>query len=508
MTSIESVTLEVADPTAADRFYTAAFGLGTQVRLRASEAPTTGFRGFTLSLTVSQPATVNGLIGAALDAGATPLKPAAKSFWGYGGVVQAPDGTIWKVATSAKKDTGPATRQIDQIVLLLGVADVAASKRFYVDRGLAVAKSFGRKYVEFATPSSPVKLALYGRRALAKDAGVSPDGTGSHRLMIGGDAGPFTDPDGFAWEAATALSRVGATVRSRAMCHPTWTRHSRGAAPARPRAAAPRPGPDRPGVRAAAGRRGARPRRAHVGRAPQPPVPARLRRVAVQLPDDAAHRARDGAAAPGRPQRHRGLLRGRLLVAGHLQHPLHRAGRHAAQRLPAPGGWRDGGDAAVRGETGDQTGQESRSAGHRAAASVTAMDITIHASFLPHDDPDASLAFYRDILGFEVRTDVGQRQDALDHGRPRRPARHVHPPGAAGRRPRHHRRRAPHHRRDDGQGHLRLDPAGHQGPRRHLRAVQASDAEVVQEPTEQPYGIRDCAFRDPAGNLVRIQELR
>ena len=112
----------------------------------------------------------------------------------------------------------------------------------------------------------------------------------------------------------------------------------RDAAPARPRAAAPRPRPDRPGVRAAAGRRGARPRRAHVGRAPQPPVPARLRRVAVQLPDDAAHRARDGAAAPRRPQRHRGLLRGRLLVAGHLQHALHRAGRRAAQRLPARGG--------------------------------------------------------------------------------------------------------------------------------------------------------------------------
>jgi predicted lactoylglutathione lyase len=81
---------------------------------------------------VSQPATVNGLIGAALDAGATPLKPAAKSLWGCGGVVRAPDGTIWTVASSAKKDTGPATRQIDEIVLQLGVADVAASKRFYL----------------------------------------------------------------------------------------------------------------------------------------------------------------------------------------------------------------------------------------------------------------------------------------------------------------------------------------------------------------------------------------
>jgi catechol 2,3-dioxygenase-like lactoylglutathione lyase family enzyme len=200
MTFIESITLEVADPTAANRFYTTAFGLGTPVRLRASEAPTTGFRGFTLSLTVSQPATVKDFIGAALDAGASPLKPVTKSIWGYGGVVRAPDGTIWKIATSEKKDTGPATRQIDQIVLLLGVADMTESKRFYVDRGLAVAKSFGRMYVEFATGSSPVKLALYRRRALAKDAGVSPDGTGSHRLMIGGDAGPCTDPDGFAWE--------------------------------------------------------------------------------------------------------------------------------------------------------------------------------------------------------------------------------------------------------------------------------------------------------------------
>lgn len=203
MASIASVTLDVADPSAADRFYTTAFGLDTQIRLRASEAPTTGFRGFTLALTVSQPATVNNLIDAALDAGATPLKPAAKSFWGYGGVVQAPDGTIWKVATSAKKDTGPDTRRIDEIVLLLGVVDVVASKRFYVERGLAVAKSFSRMYVEFAPGPSPVKLALYRRRALAKDVGVAPEGTGSRRLMIGGDAGPFTDPDGFAWEAAS-----------------------------------------------------------------------------------------------------------------------------------------------------------------------------------------------------------------------------------------------------------------------------------------------------------------
>ncbi len=202
MTSIESITIEVADTTAATSFYNAAFGADTPVRVRASQAPTTGFRGFTLSVIVSQPANVTALVDAALEAGATLLKPVTKSLWGFGGVVQAPDGTIWKVATSAKRDTGPATREIDQIVLLLGAADVAESKRFYVDHGLAVAKSFGRKYVEFATDSSPVKLALYGRRALSKDAGVAPDGTGSHRLTIGSDAEAFTDPDGFTWETA------------------------------------------------------------------------------------------------------------------------------------------------------------------------------------------------------------------------------------------------------------------------------------------------------------------
>ena len=200
--AITSVTLDVPDLAAAGAFYRAAFGLGSQLRLRESQEPTTGFRGFTLSLVVSQPSTVDALVGTALDAGATTIKPVTKSLWGYGGVIRAPDGTIWKIATSAKKDTGPATRQIDDIVLLLGVADVAATKRFYVERGLTVARGFGSKYVEFAAPASHIKLALYKRRALAKDAGVPPEGTGSHRIAITSDAGPFTDPDGFAWLAA------------------------------------------------------------------------------------------------------------------------------------------------------------------------------------------------------------------------------------------------------------------------------------------------------------------
>ncbi len=202
MTPITSITLEVPDAAAARNFYASAFGLHDQLSLRASDAVTSGFRGFALSLVVSQPATVDALIGAALNAGATTLKAVAKSLWGYGGVVQAPDGTIWKVATSSKKNTGTTTREIDEIVLLVGAADVAASKKFYVDHSFTVAKSFGSKYVQFDADSSQVKLALYGRRALAKDAGVPRDGTGSHRIIIGSKAGPFTDPDGLSWEYA------------------------------------------------------------------------------------------------------------------------------------------------------------------------------------------------------------------------------------------------------------------------------------------------------------------
>ncbi len=207
MTSIQYLTLEVDDPADAERFYSTAFGLGSQVRLRASEAPTTGFRGFTLSLLVAQPADVDALIAAALDAGATSLKPAKKQFWGgYSGVVQAPDGTIWKIATSAKKNSGPATRKIDQIALLLGVEDFAASKRFYVEHGLEVAKSVARTYVEFAAAPEHVRLGAYKHRALAKDAGVAPDGSGSHRLAIHSDTRPVTDLDGFAWESIVNAS--------------------------------------------------------------------------------------------------------------------------------------------------------------------------------------------------------------------------------------------------------------------------------------------------------------
>ncbi|MCE5291500.1 MAG: glyoxalase [Nocardiaceae bacterium] len=200
MTSIESVILETPDVAGTEAFY-AALGLDDKVSVRATEAQTQGFRGYTISLVATQPANVDALFNAAVSAGATVLKPASKSFWGYGGVVQAPDGAIWKVASSSKKNTEPASKQVTDTVLLLGVEDVAATKKFYLDKGLSVAKSFGKKYVEFASNGN-LKLALYGRKALAKDAGVPAEGDGSHRLVISSSAGTFADPDGFAWESA------------------------------------------------------------------------------------------------------------------------------------------------------------------------------------------------------------------------------------------------------------------------------------------------------------------
>jgi hypothetical protein len=209
MQSIDSVTLEVADLVAAQEYYALAFGRDPRIRLRSGDAPTSGFRSFTLSILVDGPASVDDFFGSALAAGAEPLKPAKKQLWGgYSGVVRAPDGTIWKVATEAKRGSGPASRTVDGVALVLGVADMAAAKRLYVERGLTVARSFANKYTEFEAPGESIKLGLYKRRGLARDAGVPAVGSGSHRLAIGPDSGRFTDPDGFAWEAAPTADRA------------------------------------------------------------------------------------------------------------------------------------------------------------------------------------------------------------------------------------------------------------------------------------------------------------
>jgi uncharacterized glyoxalase superfamily protein PhnB len=201
--TIASLTLEVSDPAASQSFYETALGVGSRIHARAADTPATGFRGFTISLVVSQPSTVDSLLETALAGGAKMLKAAQKGMWGYGAVVHDADGVIWKLATSAKKDKAPATREIDDLVLLIGASDLGASKRFYVERGLSVKRSFPGRYAEFDAPEGAIKLALYpGRAGLAKDAGISPEGGGPHGIAVNSSAGQFSDPDGFDWEAA------------------------------------------------------------------------------------------------------------------------------------------------------------------------------------------------------------------------------------------------------------------------------------------------------------------
>ncbi|HVG66181.1 MAG TPA: VOC family protein [Actinomycetota bacterium] len=137
------------------------------------------------------------------------------------------------------------------------------------------------------------------------------------------------------------------------------------------------------------------------------------------------------------------------------------------------------------------------------------MEITIHSTLLPHDDPDASLAFYRDTLGFEVRNDVEYGGvHWITVGPPDQPGTSIvlEPPFAPGCGVTDDERRAIVEMMAKGTyAAINLATADLDGT---FARLQASDAEVVQEPTAQAYGVRDCAVRDPAGNLIRIQELR
>jgi catechol 2,3-dioxygenase-like lactoylglutathione lyase family enzyme len=136
------------------------------------------------------------------------------------------------------------------------------------------------------------------------------------------------------------------------------------------------------------------------------------------------------------------------------------------------------------------------------------MDITIHTSFLPHNDPDASLPFYRDTLGFEVRNDVGYGgMRWITVGPAGQPDTSIvlQPPFADPGVTDDERRTIVEMMAKGTYARIILATADLDGV---FARVQASGAEVVQEPTEQPYGVRDCAVRDPAGNLIRIQQLR
>jgi predicted enzyme related to lactoylglutathione lyase len=133
-------------------------------------------------------------------------------------------------------------------------------------------------------------------------------------------------------------------------------------------------------------------------------------------------------------------------------------------------------------------------------------NITIHSSFLPHDDPDASMAFFRDVLGFEVRMDVGyEGMRWITVGPPDQPGTNIvlYPPSAT-----------PGITEDESRTIAEMMAKGTFASLllatpdldATFEQVQATEAEIVQEPTDQPYGVRDCALRDPAGNMIRIQE--
>jgi uncharacterized glyoxalase superfamily protein PhnB len=151
--------------------------------------------------------------------------------------------------------------------------------------------------------------------------------------------------------------------------------------------------------------------------------------------------------------------------------------------------------------------QESRSIGRRAAPNVTAMDITIHNTFLPHDDPEESLAFYRDVLGFEVRLDVGGgKMRWITVGPVNQPGTSIvlHPPAADPGTTDDERRLIAEMM---AKGTYAIIVLATKDLDATFERLQASNAEIVQEPTQQPYGVRDCAVRDPAGTMIRIQEL-
>jgi predicted enzyme related to lactoylglutathione lyase len=135
------------------------------------------------------------------------------------------------------------------------------------------------------------------------------------------------------------------------------------------------------------------------------------------------------------------------------------------------------------------------------------MDISIHSTYLPQDDPEAAIAFYRDTLGFEVRNDVGyEGMRWITVGAPDQSVAIVlHPPGADPGTTDEERRMIAAMMAKGTYAGINLATKDLDGT---FDRIQANGGEVVQEPTEQPYGVRDCAFRDPAGNMIRIQELR
>lgn len=252
--SIDSLELSAPDSEDARSFYTSAFDLpGAEpgvldlhgsgrltVEGGASSAADDRFSGRVISYIVEQPSEVEALLAAAVSHGAHVLKPAKKGFWGgFSAVFRAPDGSVWKLATDKKKDSGPAGSPPvpTEVVCVLGVADPKASKAFYETLGMAVDRDYGKKFIDFRPDPGSLRLGLLTPAALAKDAGLEDSGTDpaaavlNHRadtrdavddllktaIDAGGQVadaaaeidsgeyvGQFTDPDGFVWKVSSA----------------------------------------------------------------------------------------------------------------------------------------------------------------------------------------------------------------------------------------------------------------------------------------------------------------
>lgn len=210
----------------------------------ASEAGThddgTGFRGYIVSYALDQPSEVTAVIEAAGAAGATVLKPAKKAMFGsFSGAFQAPDGSIWKVASERKKDSAESAvpPRPSETGIILGVADPKDSRNFYAAMGMSVDRDYGNTYIDFTPAPGASRLCLMRRKDLAKDVGVDAEGSGFRSVVLskdatsrdevedllqraaaaggtitspaaetewGGYTGHFNDPDGVIWKIAYA----------------------------------------------------------------------------------------------------------------------------------------------------------------------------------------------------------------------------------------------------------------------------------------------------------------
>lgn len=151
----------------------------------------TGFRGYIVSYVLDQPSEVGAVVEAARTAGAAVLKPAKKAMFGsFSGVFQAPDGSLWKVASERKRDSAAPSDppRPNETGIILGVADPRASRDFYSALGMSVDRAYGSKYIDFTPAPGTSRLCLMQRKDLAKDVGVGADGSGFGSLVLSRDA--------------------------------------------------------------------------------------------------------------------------------------------------------------------------------------------------------------------------------------------------------------------------------------------------------------------------------